>query len=438
MSTMQKPRTEGGGHRQEGPLAGIKVLEFAGLAPAPFCGMVLADFGADVVRVDRCASGTTDVLGRGKRSLAINLKDPTARTLLLTKIIPQFDVLIDPFRPGVLERMGLGPADVERVNPRCIFARLTGYGQKGSYASMAGHDINYIALSGALSALGRHSENPIFPANLLGDFAGGGLLCVVGILMALIERRKSGKGQVVDTAMIDGAAYLSTFVYKMKHVGMWNESRGKNALDGGAHFYEVYRTKDGKHISVGAIEPQFYAFLLKGLGLDPSQYPDQLDSSSWPKMKQVFANIFATRTRDEWCKIFQGTDACVAPVLEMSPSGEEEANADAGEECVGEDVMRVSHNRDRHLLVKSEEGGQGHWEPAPAPRLSRTPSHFFGRDGEVRGSLTRQPAVGQHTVEILSENGLSKDEITKLISERVALHQLVESPSDEKIGRSKL
>ncbi|KAJ3131663.1 hypothetical protein HK101_004688 [Irineochytrium annulatum] len=347
--------------------------------------MILADFGADVIRVDRIAESTTDVLGRGKRSVALDLKSPSGLAVLLA-LASKCDVLIDPFRPGVLEKMGLGPDVVLKANPRCIFARLTGFGQKGPYARMAGHDINYIAISGALAAIGRAGENPIFPANILGDFAGGGMLCVMGILLALFERNKSGLGQVIDSAMVDGASYLSTFIMKMRQRGVWNAPRGENMLDTGAHFYETYRTKDGKFMSVGSIEPQFYKLLINGLGLDPSTLPHQMDPNAWPEMKTKFRDVFLTKTRDEWVTIFDGTDACVAPVLEW------------------DELMTIAHNRDRGLLVKDAESGD--FEPRPAPRLSRTPGRYAG------GAMDAgHPEVGEHTAEVLKEVGFSRGEI---------------------------
>src|SRR5215468_524844 len=281
-------------------LEGIRVVEMAGLAPAPFCGLILADFGADVVRVDRVGAGSVDQLARGKRSVAVNLKSPEGVATVL-RLIERADVLLEPYRPGVMERLGLGPEVACARNPRLVYARLTGFGQDGPYANMAGHDINYIAISGALSLLGRKGEKPLAPVNLLGDFAGGGMLCALGIALALLERGRSGKGQVVDAAMADGSAYLSTFVYKFRNAGFWRDERGTNLLDGGAPFYETYRTKDGQYMSVGAIEPQFYAALLQGLGLDPAAMPQQMDQASWAATAARFTEIFASKTRDEWC-----------------------------------------------------------------------------------------------------------------------------------------
>jgi alpha-methylacyl-CoA racemase len=365
-------------------LEGIRVIEMAGLAPAPFCGMVLADFGADVVRVDRRGAGSMDLLARGKRSVAVDLKRPEGVEAVL-RLAERADVLLEPYRPGVMERLGLGPEVACRRNSRLVYARLTGFGQDGPYASMAGHDVNYIALSGALSLLGRKGEKPLPPVNLLGDFAGGGMLCALGICLALLERSRSGTGQVVDAAMVDGAAYLSTFLYKFRNAGMWRDERGTNMLDTGAPFYDTYRTRDGHYMSVGAIEPQFYAALLKGLGLDPASMPQQMDQASWPATTARFAELFAGKTRAEWCAIFDGTDACVAPVLGLGEAHEH------------------PHNRARHLLLTDRHGRH---EPAPAPRLSRTP-----------GDGTRaQPRVGEHTQAVLADCGLSDDEIARLVA----------------------
>ena len=365
-----------------GALSGIKVIEMAGLAPAPYCGMILADFGADVVRVDRLGAGSIDTLARGKRSIAVNLKDPKGVQTVL-RLADQADVLLEPFRPGVMERLGLGPDVACGRNPRLVYARLTGYGQTGPYAPMAGHDINYIAISGALSVLGRQGEKPTPPINLLGDFAGGGMLCALGIALALVERAQSGKGQVIDAAMVDGAAYLASFIFKFRNNGMWKDERGTNMLDTAAPFYDTYEAKDGGFLSVGAIEPQFYSALLRGLGLDPATLPHQMDQSRWPVMKEQFAAVFASRTRDEWSAIFDGTDACVAPVLGMG------------------EVERHPHNSERTLLIADP---TGKLEPAPAPRLSRTP-------GSVRRPI---PTVGQHTDEVLAEYGVTPAEIAAL------------------------
>ncbi|KAI8925309.1 alpha-methylacyl-CoA racemase [Entophlyctis helioformis] len=373
-------------------LNGLKVFEFAGLAPGPFAGMVLADFGADVVRIDRSdASSTMDVLARGKRSIQVNLKDQAA-VAVVRRLLATADVLIDPFRPGVLERLGLGPDVLLKDNPRLVYARLTGFGQTGPLANMAGHDINYIAITGVLAMLGRKGERPMFPANLLGDFAGGGMLCVVGILLALLERQRSGQGQVVDAAMVDGSTYLSSFIFKMRQRGFWNAARGENMLDSGAPFYEVYETKDGKYMAVGSIEPQFYRLLLKGLGLDPKTLPAQMDMSSWDELKATFAAAFKTKTRDEWSAVFVGTDACVTPVIEP------------------DEAPLFAANRERSVLVAPagcDVSDAEQYEPAPAPRLSRTPGR---NSAAVEG---RAPEMGAHTADVLREAGFSADEITR-------------------------
>ncbi|KAM6034903.1 alpha-methylacyl-CoA racemase [Theristicus caerulescens] len=371
-------------------LSGVRVLELAGLAPAPLCGMILADFGAQVVRVDRVtrSSLTADVHGRGKRSMALDLKQP-AGAGVLKQLCGGADVLIEPFRHGVMENLGLGPEVLLQENPRLIYARLTGFGQKGKYAKHAGHDINFLSLSGVLSKLGRKDENPYAPINLLADFAGGGVMCAMGIVTALYERTRSGKGQVIDASMVEGVAYLSSFLWKSQHLEFWKRPRGENLLDGGTPFYETYKTSDGKYMAVGAIEPQFYEQLIKGLGLDSDQLPSQWSSSDWPKMKKKFASIFAQKTQAEWCSIFDHTDACVTPVLSF------------------DDVASHQHNKERRSFIKND---HGEISPRPAPCLSRTPAV---------PSLKRDPFIGEHTEEILLEYGFTKEEITKLYQDKV-------------------
>ncbi|KAG0224819.1 hypothetical protein BGW41_004943 [Actinomortierella wolfii] len=357
------------------PLTGIKVLEIAGLAPAPFAGMVLSDFGADVIRIDRSTSSMNlDVLARNKRSVAINLKSPAGIETLI-RLVEKADVIIEPFRPGVMERLGLGPDILLSKNPRLIYARMTGFGQQGHYAKMAGHDINYLAISGVLSTLGRDGDRPAFPINLLADFAGGGLMCALGILLALQERTRSGKGQVVDAAMIQGVNYLGSFVYNMHKAGaLFQTPRGTGQLDGGAPFYDTYKTKDGKWMAVGAIESEFYAQLLKGLGLDPvrDNLPEQTDTSAWPQMKELFTKLFAEKTQEEWVAIFDLTDACVTPVL------------------------------DYYSMP----------QPAAAPNLSRTPARPVSAEQEAFLD------VGSHTSEVLLEAGFSKAEIQELVNKK--------------------
>jgi alpha-methylacyl-CoA racemase len=337
-----------------GPLAGVRVVELAGLAPAPFGCMILADLGADVVLIDRPGGNgiapPPGPLQRGRRSVVLDLKT-SAGTASLRQLIARTDVLVEGYRPGVAERLGFGPGETDKINPRLVYARMTGWGQDGPLAPRAGHDIDYIALSGALEPIGRAGERPHAPLNLIGDFAGGGMLMALGILAALLERERSGRGQVVDAAMVDGSALLMTFIHGMNAAGMWPFGRGENMLDGGAPFYDTYRTSDGRFVAVGALEPPFYAALLAGLGLADADLPGQHDRAGWPVLRSRFAEVFATRTRDEWSSVFAGTDACVAPVL--SPS-----------EAPGH-----PHNRARNAFV--EVGGIV--QPAPAPRFGRTP-----------------------------------------------------------------
>ncbi|RCI04830.1 hypothetical protein CU098_010779 [Rhizopus stolonifer] len=365
-------------------LSHINVFEMAGLAPAPFAGMILSDFGANVIRIDRPKGSGIDLLTRNKRSLSMDLKHPDTIKVLL-KLFVSADIVLDPFRPGVMEKLGLGPDVLLSVNPRIIYARLSGFGQTGPASQAAGHDINYLAISGALSFIGRYKEKPFFPVNILADFAGGGLMCVMGILMALVERSKSGKGQVVDANLTAGTAYLTTFPYLMqKHQMIFDQERGQNMLDGGAHFYEVYETKDNQFMAVGAIEPQFYSCLLEKLGLSQTELPDQLDRESWPQMKTKFQEIFATKTQHEWTLIFDGSDACVTPVLSF-----------------------------QHPIPNSKKVKKG-WPrqaapPQPAPILSRTPAKY---------KETSNPLIesGTHSIEILKEFGISNDHIQQLLS----------------------
>jgi alpha-methylacyl-CoA racemase len=373
-----------------GPLAGIKVIELAGIGPGPFCAMLLADLGADIVRVDRIERAgrrnpNGDVLLRGRRSIAVDLKSEGGIATLL-RLIELADALLEGFRPGVTERLGLGPTECLRRNPRLVYGRMTGWGQDGPLAQAAGHDLNYIALAGALHSFARRGERPVPPLNTVGDFGGGGMFLAVGVLAALLEARSSGKGQVVDAAMVEGAAYLMTMFYEWFAWGSWKDQPGTNILDTGAHFYDVYETSDGKYVSIGSIEPQFYAELLRLSGLEKEDLPAQSDRSEWPAMKERLAALFRTRTRDEWCRIMEASDVCFAPVLSLR-----EASAHP-------------HNVARNVFVEVE----GALVPAPAPRFSRTPAR-----------IQRPPAVpGEHTDEVLGEWGFSRAEISRLRAAR--------------------
>ncbi|KAM9840998.1 alpha-methylacyl-CoA racemase isoform 1-T2 [Aulostomus maculatus] len=367
-------------------LAGVRVIELAGLAPAPFCGMILADFGAKVIRVDRTKVGMAlDTQARGKRSVAINLKTPEGVDLL-RKLCVQSDVVLEPYRKGVMEKLGLGPQELLKENPRLIYARLTGYGQSGSYASAAGHDINYLAMSGLLSRLGRSGEKPYAPLNLLADFAGGGLTCAMGIVLALLERTTSGKGQIIDASMVEGAAYVGSFVWKSQSIGMWDRSRGENMLDSGAPFYDTYQTSDGQYVAVGAIEPQFYKRLLEGLELDAGNLPPQMSSPDWPELRRIFTECFASKTQAEWSRIFDGTDACVTPVLSF------------------DQVSSHPHNQERGSFLKDSSGEES---PRPAPVLSRTPAE---------PCIASDPVIGEHTVEVLEDYGYDSAQIDQMLA----------------------
>jgi alpha-methylacyl-CoA racemase len=336
-----------------GPLEGVRVVELAGLAPAPFGCMVLADLGADVVQVDRPGgSGAPPTpLRRSRRTVTLDLKTEAGVSELL-RLAARADVLVEGYRPGVAERLGFGPATIEKINPRLVYARMTGWGQEGPLAGRAGHDIDYIALAGALEPIGRAGERPHAPLNLIGDFAGGGMLLAVGVLAALLERERSGRGQVVDAAMVDGSALLTAFLHGMIGAGRWPHPRGRNMLDGGAPFYDTYATADGGFVAVGALEPAFYRALLDGLGLTHEDLPGQHDRAGWPSVRARFGEVFATRTREEWSLLFEGTDACVAPVLAPTEAPDH------------------PHNRARNTFV--EVGGVA--QPAPAPRFGRTPA----------------------------------------------------------------
>jgi alpha-methylacyl-CoA racemase len=335
-----------------GPLQGLKVVEMAGIGPGPFAAMMLADMGADVLRIQRPgvrSDGRVDVLARGRRVLELDLRQPGAADTAL-KFIDAADVLVEGFRPGVMERLGLGPDVCLARNPRLVYGRMTGWGQTGPLSHAAGHDINYIAISGALHAIGRSGEAPVVPLNYIGDFGGGGMMLAFGVMCAVHEARRSGAGQVVDAAMTDGAALLSAMMYGMKAGGRWSNQRGENLLDGGAHFYDTYACADGKFVAIGSIEPQFYATLREHCGIDDPLFDQQMDPRLWPVLKLRLADVFKTRTRDEWCALLEGTDACFAPVLDW-----DEAPAHA-------------HNAARETFVEID----GVVQPAPAPRFSRT------------------------------------------------------------------
>jgi len=338
-----------------GPLNGVRVVELAGIGPGPHAGMILGDLGADVVRVDRPGPAPavgitgTDYLLRNRRSVAANLKDPVDREMVL-RLIAKADVLIEGFRPGVTERLGLGPEDCAMVNERLIYARMTGWGQTGPRAQQSGHDINYISLNGVLHAIGREGERPVPPLNLAGDFGGGSMFLLVGVLSALYERERSGKGQVIDAAMVDGSSVLAQMMFALRHAGMWSDVRGTNMIDTGAPFYDTYECADGRHVAVGSIEPQFYAELVEKLGLDANGLPGQHDVARWPELKTILSETFAKYDRDHWARVFSASDACVTPVLSFA------------------EIELEPHNTERDGFYTEA----GSIFPMPAPRFSRT------------------------------------------------------------------
>jgi alpha-methylacyl-CoA racemase len=372
-----------------GPLAGIKVVELAGIGPAPMCAMLLADMGAQVLRIDRPGPSELgiarprrfDLLLRGRKSLALDLKSPAARDLAL-RLIGEADALIEGFRPGVTERLGLGPDDCLERNPRLVYGRVTGWGQQGPLAQAAGHDLNYIALVGALAAFGRHGGPPVPPLNLLGDFAGGAMYLAFGLLCGIIEARQSGKGQVVDAAMIDGTASLMTAQQGMYAAGYARLERGTNFNDTGAHFYETYECADGEYVSICAIEAKFFAELLRRIGVDPDSLPPQMDRPRWPEAKAALARVFKEKTRAQWCALLEGTDACFAPVLTMA------------------EAPQHPHNRARGTYVEID----GVTQPAPAPRFSRTAPEL----------PAPPPADGVEDAEAALAGWLAADEISRL------------------------
>ena len=371
-----------------GPLTGIKVIELAGIGPGPFCGMMLADMGAEVIRVDRAGGGLggaipNDILNRGRRSIAVNLKSQEGVDVVL-RLCEQADIIFEGFRPGVAERLGVGPEQCMAKNPKIVYGRMTGWGQEGPMANAAGHDINYISLTGALHAIGRKGERPVAPLNLVGDFGGGAMYLAFGLVCAVLEAQKSGKGQVVDAAMVDGAASLMSMFWTFKNMGMHVEERESNMLDGASHFYDTYETKDGKYISIGSIEPQFYRLLIEKAELDAKQFAPQMVNAKWPELKAELTEVFKAKTRDEWCEIMEGTDVCFAPVLSMSEAPEH------------------PHMKARQTFVELD----GITQPAPAPRFSRTAPEL----------TTSSRKAGEDTSDILTDFGFNASEIEDLKS----------------------
>ena len=367
----------------QGPLNGLKVIEFAGIGPGPFCGMLLSDLGADVVRIDRKGGrggSKFDVTSRGRRSVALDLKNPASIEACL-KLVETADVLFEGFRPGVMERLGLGPDVVLKRNPKIVYGRMTGWGQTGPYANAAGHDMNYIAISGALHAIGL-GDKPIPPLNLVGYFGGGALYLAFGILAGVIHARASGQGQVIDCAMSDGAASLMAMFYGFKASGMWSDNRRDNMLDGGAHFYDTYQCSDGKWVSIGSIEPQFYALLLEKTGITDPAFQQQMNRAEWPALKAKLAEVIKTKSRDQWCEIMDATDVCFAPVLDLT------------------ETASHAHNAARQTFVEVE----GVTQPAPAPRFSATP-------GAIQAP---PPVVGAHNEEAFTDWGFAAADIENL------------------------
>ena len=371
-----------------GPLAGLYIVEIAGIGPGPFAGMLLADLGATVIRIERPGGGMfngvpeLDILNRGEQCIVVDLKNPEGVETVL-KLVERADALLEGFRPGVLEKLGLGPDVCLARNEKLVFGRMTGWGQEGPMSQRAGHDINYIALSGALHPVGLKDQRPTVPLNLVGDFGGGGLMLAFGMVSALLEAGRSGVGQVVDAAMVDGSATLMASLFGAVQAGFWKEERGSNMVDSGAPFYDTYETLDGEHVAVGAIEAKFYAQLLAGLGLDGADLPAQMDMDRWPELKARFTEIFKTRTREEWRAVFDDTDACVSPVLRMS------------------EARHHTHNASREAFI--ELGGV--YQPNAAPRFSRT-------SPELTQTTAR---LGEHTRQVLSDIGVSVDEIDTLM-----------------------
>jgi alpha-methylacyl-CoA racemase len=372
-----------------GPLNGLKVVEMAGIGPAPFAGMIFSDLGADVLRIDRPrppgrANPALDPLNRGRRSVVLDVKIEPGRQAAL-RLISQADALVEGFRPGVMERLGLGPDDCLAASPRLVYGRVTGWGQEGPLAQTAGHDIDYLAVAGVLRNFARREAAPVPPLNLVGDFGGGAMFLVAGVLAALIEAARSGQGQIVDAAMVDGSVALMAIIYGMRAQGMWSGPPGTNVLDTGAPYYDVYRTADGEYLAVGALEAGFYAQLLDGLGLDPDTLPAQLDEAGWPALRARIAETIRTRTRAEWEATFAGSDACVAPVLTL------------------DDARTHPHNAARRVVVEDH----GLVQPAPAPRFSRTPAAIAGPPCPP----------GQGAAEALADWGFSTEDVARLRAE---------------------
>ena len=368
-----------------GPLQGLKVLEMAGIGPGPFCAMMLADMGAEVVRIDRLNQKGTghraNVLNRGRRSIALDLKNPAA-VETVQRLGENADALIEGFRPGVMERLGLGPDICLARNPKLIFGRMTGWGQSGPLAQTAGHDINYISIAGALGAMGHSDRPPAPPLNLVGDFGGGAMYLLTGILAALHERTSSGLGQIIDAAMTDGTASLLSPFFGLMAMDMWTTDRQANKLDGGAHYYGSYECSDGKYISIGSIEPQFYALLLEKCEIEDKEFLAQQDQNAWPQLKEKLVKLFLTKTRSEWSDLMEGTDVCFAPVLDLG------------------EAPSHPHNVARDTYVEFD----GVTQPAPAPRFSRTPS-------QIKSSAAM---VGEHSEQILADWGYSENDIEQL------------------------
>ena len=373
-----------------GPLNGFRIIELAGIGPGPFCGMVLADLGAEVISVERVGARaqkpSLDCSRRGKRSIALNLKSEEGVEALL-KLVETADALFEGFRPGVTEKLGIGPEQCLQRNPKLVYGRMTGWGQYGPLSGAAGHDINYISLTGVLSAIGRAGEKPVPPLNLVGDFGGGGMFLALGIVSALLETSKSGQGQVIDAAMTDGSAVLMTMFHSAYEMGLNSLERGTNRLDTGAHYYDCYETSDGKYISIGSIEPQFYAQLMDVAGLSREEFGDQLDKSRWPELKKSMEQVFRQKTRDQWCELMEGTDICFAPVLDIK------------------EAQSHPHNQARQTYVDVD----GVQQPAPAPRFSRT----------APGIRFAARQYGADTAEVLGELGFLPEQLEVMRSEKV-------------------